>query len=252
MAAEITESVQFDTNRLDFSVGASPGFVIVPPKLKHEKEHPWLWYAPTFIGQLPNDRHADYFKPLLEAGFFIAGVEVGESFGSPDGTAVYQAFYEHVVASYNLSPKPVLLPQSRGGLMLYNWAVEHPDSVGAVAGIYSVCSIASYPGVEKAAPAYRMPPEELEMNLADYNPIDRIAPLVKAEVPVFHIHGDSDSVVPIEANAGELVKRYQALGGDAEIKVIPGKGHAEIDEFFTDADFLAFVLKQGEEGSTGE
>lgn len=247
VAAEATESTQFGAKRLDFTVGETPGFVIVPSALKGEGDHPWLWYAPTFIGHLPNDGHAWYFKSLLDAGFFIAGVEVGESYGSPEGTAAYQAFYAHVVATYHLSPKPVLLPQSRGGLMLYNWAVEHPECVGAIAGIYTVCNIASYPGVEKAAPAYTMTAVELGARLTQYSPIDRIAPLVKARVPVFHIHGDSDAVVPIEDNAGELVKRYKALGGDAELKIVPDKGHAEIDEFFKDSDFLSFIRNHGKE-----
>lgn len=240
-----TESTQFGAKRLDFTVAGARGFVIVPPVLKHEKDHPWLWYAPTFIGALPEKRHRDYFKPLLDAGFFIAGVDVGESYGSPQGTATQQAFYEYVVETFQLSPKATLLPQSRGGLMLYNWAVEHPESVACVAGIYTVCSFTSYPGVDKAAPAYEMTPEALQATLKDHDPIERLAPLAKAKVPIFHIHGDADVVVPIERNAGELVKRYQALGGPATLKVIPGKGHEEVDEFFKDPDFLAFLLAQG-------
>ena len=241
----VAESTQFGTKRLDFTVGETPGFVIVPPTLRYESAHPWVWYAPTFIKRLPDPSHAFYMKPLLEAGFFVAGVEVGESFGSPTGTAQYQAFYEHVVKTYDLSPKAALLPQSRGGLMLHNWAAAHPESVASVAGIYTVCNIASYPGVPKAAPAYGMTAEELGAALPKHNPIDQVAPLVAAKVPVFHIHGDSDSVVPIEKNAGELVKRYVAAGGEARIKVVPGKGHEVCDEFFKDETFLAFILKRG-------
>jgi dipeptidyl aminopeptidase/acylaminoacyl peptidase len=129
--------------------------------------------------------------------------------------------------------------------MLYNWAVEHPESVACVAGIYTVCSFTSYPGVDTAAPAYEMTPEALQAALKEYDPIERLAPLAKAKVPIFHIHGDSDVVVPLERNAGELVKRYQALGGPATLKVVPGKGHEEVDEFFTDRDFLRFILDKG-------
>ena len=248
----VTESTQFDARRLDFTVAGAPGFIIMPPGKEFGGYHPWLWYAPTFIGSLPNADHDWYFKPLLEAGFFIAGVEVGESFGSPKGTAAYQSFYEHVVEAYNLSTKPVLLPQSRGGLMLYNWAVAHPDSVAAVAGIYTVCSFTSYPGVDKAAPAYEMTPEALQAALKDHDPIERLAPLAKAKVPIFHIHGDVDTVVPIEANAGALVARYRALGGEAEIKIVPGKGHEVCDEFFKDDEFLGFILRQAQGGADDE
>lgn len=241
----VAESTQFDAKRLDFTVGGAPGFVIIPPGKEFGGYHPWLWYAPTFIGKLPAQRHTDYFKPLLDAGFYIAGVEVGESYGSPRGTETYQAFYQYVVETFQLSPKATLLPQSRGGLMLYNWAVEHPDSVACVAGIYTVCSFTSYPGVDKAAPAYEMTPEALQATLKDHDPIERLAPLAKAKVPIFHIHGDADTVVPLEHNAGELVKRYKKLGGPATLKIVPGKGHAEIDEFFTDPDFLNFILEHG-------
>ncbi len=241
----VAESTQFDAKRLDFTVAGAPGFVIIPSGKEFGGYHPWLWYAPTFIGALPGNRHAEYFKPLLDAGFFIAGVEVGESFGSPKGTETYQAFYQYVVETFQLSPKAALLPQSRGGLMLYNWAVEHPESVACVAGIYTVCSFTSYPGVDKAAPAYEMTPEALQATLKDHDPIERLAPLAKAKVPIFHIHGDADTVVPLEHNAGELVKRYKKLGGHATLKVVPGKGHEEVDEFFTDPDFLNFILEHG-------
>lgn len=237
------ESTQFGATRFDFLVGDTPGFVIVPPHLEPGTSYPWLWYAPTFISHLPDPSHTWMFTQFLEAGFFIAGVEVGESYGSPRGTAQYQAFYEHIVKTYGLSPKATLMPQSRGGLMLYNWAATHPESVACVAGIYTVCNLKSYPALGKAAPAYEMTEQELAANLAKYNPIDRVAPLVAAEVPIFHIHGDSDTVVPIEDNAGQLVKRYKAAGGEATIKVIPGKGHEVCDEFFKDGDLVRFVLK---------
>lgn len=241
----VAESTQFDAKRLDFTVAGARGFVIMPTGKEFGGYHPWLWYAPTFIDALPAQRHTEYFKPLLEAGFYIAGVDVGESFGSPKGVATYQAFYEYVVETFNLSPKASLLPQSRGGLMLYNWAVEHPESVACIAGIYTVCTFTSYPGVDKAAPAYDMSPEALQAALKEYDPIERLAPLAKAKVPIFHIHGDVDVPVPLEANAGELVKRYKKLRGPATLKIIPGKGHEEVDEFFTDPDFLNFVLDHG-------
>jgi predicted esterase len=72
-----------------------------------------------------------------------------------------------------------------------------------------------------------------------------LRPLVEADIPVFHIHGDVDTVVPLAVNSAELAQRYIALGGKARVKVVPGKGHEEVDEFFTDPDFLAFILSRG-------
>jgi len=62
---------------------------------------------------------------FLDAGIAIAGVDVGESYGSPTGVATYNSLYEHLTTSNeNFAPKACLLARSRGGLMLYNWAVS--------------------------------------------------------------------------------------------------------------------------------
>lgn len=240
--ADLKESVQFNAKRLDFRLGDALAFIIIPTKPTEGGKHPWLWYAPTFIGGHPDSSHTWMLEQLLAEGFFIGGVEVGESYGSPTGRAIYQTYYEHVTQTYGLSPRACLMPQSRGGLMLYNWAAEHPESVACIAGIYTVCNIESYPGVEKAAPAYGMSVEELRVRLAEHNPISRLESLAKAKVPIYHVHGDSDAVVPIELNAGELVNRYLALGGPGRIKIVPGKGHQVCDEFFKDSDLVRFIL----------
>src|SRR5207244_2376611 len=98
-------------------------------------------------------------------------------------------------------------------------AAENVDKVAAFAGVYPVCNIASYPSVAKAAGAYQMKAEELQAHLAEHNPIDRLAALAKAGVPLFAIHGDVDKVVPLELNSGLLKERYTALGGTMELIV---------------------------------
>jgi pimeloyl-ACP methyl ester carboxylesterase len=83
---------------------------------------------------------------------------------------------------------------------------------------------------------------ELEAQLAQHNPIDRLGPLAKAEVPILHIHGDVDKLVPLEKNSGELTRRYRALGGQMKLIVIPGKGHQVCDEFFHCQEMVDFVV----------
>jgi hypothetical protein len=248
-------STQFGAQRLDFALGGNRAFVIQPTKAAPDGTKPWLWYAPTFIGSLPDPSHTWMFEQFLAKGFAICGIEVGESYGNPNGRAAYTALYDHVTKTYGLSPKACLLPQSRGGLMLYNWAVEHPECVQCLGGIYTVCNLASYPGLGRACGAYGLTEAELKERLKEHNPIDRLAPLAKARVPILHLHGDSDGVVPLEANAGELVRRYRALGGPAELIVIKGKGHQVCDEFFHSPRLVAFFLALGRlpgEGATAQ
>jgi hypothetical protein len=241
----ISRSTQFGCERLDFQVDGRRAFVIRPAHPAADGSRPWLWYAPTFIGKLPSypsPRHAWLMTRLLERGFAIAGIDVGESYGNPQGRAAYDALHQVLTRDFGLSPRACLLPQSRGGLMLYNWAAEHPDRVACIGGIYTVCDLASYPGLDRAAAAYGMSPEQFRDHLAEHNPIDRLKPLADAKVPIFHIHGDADRIVPLERNSGELIKRYQALGGPGELLIIPGKGHAEVDEFFQSQRLLDFFF----------
>ena len=142
-----------------------------------------------------------------------------------------------------LAPKAALLARSRGGLMLYNWAAENPQSVACIAGIYPVCDLRSYPGLAKACGAYGMTEEELASQLADHNPIDRLEPLAKGRVPIFHIHGSVDAVVPLEKNSGALAARYRKLGGDMTLIVIEGKGHDMWRGWFENEELVEFVIR---------
>ena len=68
--------------------------------------------------------------------------------------------------------------------------------------------------------------EQKEQALAyDKNPVDNLAPLAKAGVPLLHVFGDADEVVPWEENTKLIADRYRALGGDIQLIRKPGIGH---------------------------
>ncbi len=226
-----------------FLVQGRPAFVIFPQAKPATEPIPWVWYAPTLPG-LPGDEEKWMFERFTQAGSAIAGIDVGESYGSPDGRALYTAFYDELIKNRGFASKPVMLGRSRGGLMTLSWAEDNADKVAGFAGVYPVCNLASYPGAEKACDAYHLTVEELSTHLADYNPIDRLASLAKAGVPLFAIHGDSDTTVPLEANSGEMRKRYEALGGRMQLIVPPGQGHNMWTGFFQCQELVDFVLAQ--------
>ncbi len=224
-----------------FLVEGCTAFVISPDKKTSDGPTPWVWYAPTLPG-LPGTEERWMFERFKQAGIAIAGIDVGESYGSPDGRKLFTAFHREMTEQRDFAPKPVLLGRSRGGLMTLAWAVENADKVGGFAGVYPVCNIASYPGVAHASGAFHLKPEELAAQLADHNPIDRLADLAKAKVPLFAIHGDVDKIVPLEANSGEVKKRYQALGGEMQLIVPAGQGHNMWDGFFQCQELVDFVV----------
>lgn len=228
-------------------VADRPAFVLEPARPAPGR--PWVFYAPTFEAVYPTERQSWIFCRVLAAGIAVTGIDVGESFGNPPGRALFTAWRDHAVRVLGLAPRACLVPQSRGGLMLYNWAAEHPEWVSGVAGIYTVCDLRSYPGLEKAGPAYGMSASELAARLADHNPVDRLEPLARRRVPVWHIHGDADTYVPMAANAGELVRRYRALGGPAELLVVPGRGHEEHAAFFERQEVVDAICRLAAAGS---
>ena len=79
--------------------------------------------------------------------------------------------------------------------------------------------------------------------MGENNPIDRLGPLAKAHVPIYHLHGDSDTVVPLEKNSGELAQRYRQLGGVMTLNVIKGQGHNMWSGWFQSQELVDFVTR---------
>lgn len=201
---------------------------------------PWVLYAPT-LPPYPDSNERWLFEQLTAAGVAIAGIDVGESYGNAAGIAGFAALCEHLAAR-GWSRTPVLLARSRGGLQQLAFAIAQPQRVAAIAGIYPVCDLASYPGIAKAAQAYGFDQERFAAELDLHNPIDWLAPIAAAHVPMFAIHGDQDRVVPIEANTGALAERYRALGGAIEVELATGHGHDLWPGFFRSPRLLSFLL----------
>jgi fermentation-respiration switch protein FrsA (DUF1100 family) len=223
-----------------FDLSGRTAFLIPADADPHTATKPWVWYAPT-LPNLPGPEEAWMFERFRAAGIAIAGIDAGESYGSPAGNKVFDTLHKEMTRR-GYSAKPVLLGRSRGGLQTLSWAATNPYKVGGFAGIYPVCDLASYPGVAKAAGAYELKAEELEQRLKEFTPVDRLAGLAKAKVPMFAIHGDVDKVVPLEANSGRVKERYKELGGSMTLIVPPGQGHNMWPGFFRCRELVEFVI----------
>lgn len=225
-----------------FRLRSREAFLLLPKARSPATPVPWVLYAPTLPG-LPSAAEAWLFERLLAAGVAIAGIDVGESYGSPEGCGLYDALYEHLVADRGLAARCVLLARSRGGLMTLAWAANRPERIAAFAGIYPVCDLRSYPGLAKAAAAYGTTAAGLAAQLPRCNPIERLQGLAAAHVPFFAVHGDRDATVPLAANSGALAERVRAYGGEVELQILPGRGHDMDPGFFRGEALLAFVLR---------
>lgn len=164
---------------------------------------------------------------------------------------MYEAFYQMLVKEYQLSPKARMIGQSNGGLITYGYAFRYPDHVDRVLGIFPATDLTSWPGLDRLCGPfspkgleYGLGRAEMEERLKEFNPIDNIAPLVKAGVRGYHLHGTADDVVPLEPNSGEFARRYKASGGDITVEIVEGGNHgAPLPAFFESAAALAFLLE---------
>lgn len=225
-----------------FEIRGRRAFLYAAPRPAEGK--PWVWYAPTLNGVSLAQRKT-YFESFLRAGISIAGFDLGEVRGAPASTAKFTLFYDDMVRR-GWSPRPILLGQSRGGLMLLAWAVRHPDKPQAFVGIYPVCSLASWPlkNLPVTLADYNLTEDQLRARLAELNPVDNLQGLLAHKVPMFVVHGDADALVPYAENTRLLKDRYEAGGGPITVKLIAGEGHKASPSFFECRELIEFVVRQ--------
>ena len=210
---------------------------------KSENGKPWIFYGPT-LQRTPDKSESWMHQKFLDAGVAIAGIDVGEGYGSPKVFPHFEALYQKMVAD-GYSKKPALLGRSRGGLWVSSWALEHPDRVAGIGGIYPVYDFTSYPGAKRAAPVYGLTEEELLAQQDTLNPIKRGGELADAKIPVFIIHGKIDKVVPLEKNSAALEEIYEAKGAGDLIEVIKiaDQGHNYWRGFFECQELVDFLIE---------
>jgi pimeloyl-ACP methyl ester carboxylesterase len=214
-------------DRYDFVVDGCNCLVVVPKTAAPGK--PWIWRT-EFFGHEPQ---ADI--GLVEKGFHAVYMDVQNMYGAPVAMKHMDAFYDRLTGQHGLSKKTVLEGFSRGGLFAFNWAALHPDRVACIYVDAPVCDFKSWPGGKgkgKGSPGdwqklqkdYHFK-DEAEALAYTKNPIDNLKPLADAGVPLLHVCGDADDIVPVAENTKVLQERYEKLGGKITVILKKGIGH---------------------------
>ncbi len=211
---------------IDFDIEGRLCRVVCPEVVAPGK--PWVWRA-RFWGHEPQTDIA-----LLGEGFHVAYTEVGGLFGNDVAVAQWNALYTLLTEKHGLGKRPAIEAMSRGGLIAYNYAAAYPDHVSCIYGDAPVCDIKSWPGGlgdgvgskgdwAKCLQVFGLD----EKTVLDFkgNPIDKLAPLAAAKIPLLNICGTADKVVPMKENTAVLAERYRALGGSITIIEKEGVGH---------------------------
>lgn len=209
--------------RHDFTVSGLAATVVEPKT--SAKGRPWIWRTEFF------DHRPMLDEMLLRAGWHVAYLNVGNTFGAPVPMWRFGQFYQALMAPpWNLDRRVVLEGFSRGGLYAYNWALMNPDKVMAIYGDAPVCDFRLWPYRRSPSDwrdlvaAYGFPSERSALSYA-FCPIDALEPLAIAKIPIVHVVGDADTVVPVAENTAIVEKRYRALGGTIQVIHKPGGEH---------------------------
>lgn len=214
-------------DRYDFTVDGRDVIVAVPKAAAPGK--PWMWRAEFF------DHRPETDLALLDKGFHLVYINVGNTFGCPEAMGHWDVLYKTLTEQYGFSRKPALEGLSRGGLYVYNWATAHPNQVACIYGDNPVCDFKSWPGGKGKGPGS---PDDWKKLITDYhfaseaealaytrNPIDSLQALATVKLPLIHVCGDADEVVPFEENTALLKERYEKLGGNMTLIIKKGFKH---------------------------
>jgi len=212
--------------RVDFMVEGRAAILISPTV--DSPGRPWIWRT-EFFGAFPSVDLA-----LLSKGWHVAYLNVQNLYGAPVALDAMDTFPPYLKAHYGLAAKPVLEGFSRGGLFAFNWAARHPENVAALYVDAPVCDFKSWPGGKGRS---KGSPQDWQRCLKAYgiteeqamaypqNPLDNLAPLAAAKIPIIAVAGEADEVVPIEENIKIVERRYKELGGIIVLILKPGVGH---------------------------
>jgi pimeloyl-ACP methyl ester carboxylesterase len=177
-------------DRYEFSVHGTPMTITVIAPGTAAAGMPWVYRA----GFVFRDAKVD--QELLAKGFHIVTGPVGVSFVVKDWDTAHEYMTGH-----GFSKKPAMEGAGGAAGEVYAWAIENPDKVS--------CVYAENP--------------RMHSELAKTQPLDNLAPLAKANVPLLHVCGSLDPW--FKDNTLEVEKRYKKLGGKIEVIVKKGVGH---------------------------
>jgi hypothetical protein len=177
-------------DRYEFSVQGTPMTTTVIAPSTAAAGMPWVYRA----GFVFRDAKVD--QELLAKGFHVVTGPVGVGFVVKDWDTAYEYLTGH-----GFSKKPAMEGAGGGAGEVYAWAIENPAKVS--------CVYAENPRMHSA--------------LAKTQPLDNLAPLAKANVPLLHVCGSLDPW--FKDNTLEVERRYKKLGGKIQVIVKKGEGH---------------------------
>lgn len=180
-------------DRYSFELPGVEGAIQVVVPKKSAEGRPWVYRADLVTHGSVVD------LALLAEGYHIVTGPVPYNADGPN-LAHWNQVYKHLTG-HGFSKKPVLAGAGGAAGEAYAWAIANPDQVSA---IYAENPL-------------------LRATMTKQQPLDGLAALAKAQVPILHACGSLDPLLESQTRVAE--KRYQELGGKLTVLVTEGVGH---------------------------
>lgn len=197
-----TESLSSDGVKLTVAIPATPA-----------PGRPWV----LAVGGM--GYHGEVEKELLARGYHVANAEAFMLYGAKPALDAMDRLYTEARARYKLAPRCVLRGVSRAGLALYRYAGLHPERVACIFAEGPVMDFRTWPGTRpefagewrdiKRHYGFKSDAEALAFR---EQPLDRLPILAKAKIPILHIVGPEDRIVPADTNTHEAARRFKKMG----------------------------------------
>jgi hypothetical protein len=212
----------------DFTVAGKSCQLVVPKK--PAPGNPWIFK--TYFRS-----HKPFIDSILIShGYFHGFIDLPDMYGAPAAVAFMDQFFAAVTGEYGLSKKPVLLGISRGGLYAYNWAHENLDHVSAIYADAPVMDFVSWPcgcyntgsgsggDWTKLKNVYGFS-GDAQAKAWPGNPYQGIKAFADAKIPLIHVYGETDTVVPPKENTLRANDTLKAHGWRMMLLPKPNTGH---------------------------
>lgn len=199
--------------RLDFEFSGREAILVFPNTPNSNKN--WLFKTEYF------DAFPGFEVEMLDRGFHLAFLKNKTRWCLDEDLDLKRDFCKYLSSEFGLYEKCIPVGMSCGGLIATKFAARHPECVSALYLDAPVLNLLSCPAGLGGKSINTLLPEFIEatgMTLSELisyreHPIDKMHILLKNNIPIFLVYGDSDDVVPYSENGAVLEKYYKENGG---------------------------------------
>ena len=220
---------------------------IAEPKAPAEGR-PWILRIQDF----GDGYHCEMNEMLLQAGIHVAAINSYNVYGADYGLNLMDSLYIIARKHFNLPEKCALGCVSRAGLSAYRWAVRHPEWVACIYGEGPVMDFKTWPmdwipsadNWTKLKEYYGFTSDQ-EAIAYKGNPVDNLAPIAKAKIPLRHVISLTDEhdtkIVPNDKNTLKAQRILKQMGHDIDVVVTPEGMKAP---YAFDGESVQFILSK--------